>query len=149
MLLLKVDFAKAFDIVSWTFLDNTLKQMNFEDKWRNWIKGCLKSARVSVLINGTPTPEFSTERGLRQGDPLSPFLFILAGEALNIMMDAAISQQIFVPMSVGSNDTVLSHLQFADDATFIENGLLTMPSPSSHYSNALKLPLALKSTLIR
>ncbi|GJZ72750.1 putative RNA-directed DNA polymerase, eukaryota, reverse transcriptase zinc-binding domain protein, partial [Tanacetum coccineum] len=70
LLLFKVDFEKAFDSVSWKYLDHTLCMLGFGVKWRNWIKACLLSARTSILINGSPTLEFSLKRGLRQG-PLS------------------------------------------------------------------------------
>lgn len=116
--MLKVDFAKAFDSVSWNFLDCIFHQMNFGRKWRKWIKGCLKSARVLVLVNGSPTEEFTMERGLRQGDPLSPFLFILAAEALNVMIEEAVSQDLFWPVAVRNDNITLSHLQFVDDSTF-------------------------------
>lgn len=100
MLLLKVDFIKAFDVVSCNYLDTTLNRINFGVTWRNWIKGCLTSARVSVLVNdGSTSDEFSMERGLRQGDPLSPFPFILAGEPLNVMMVSGLPTAI--PATVG------------------------------------------------
>lgn len=72
------------------------------------------------------------ERGLRQVDPLSPFLFILATEALNIMMEEAVTQELYLPVKVGDNKVMLSHLQFADDATFFgvsssENAKTLMP----------------------
>lgn len=118
MLLLKVDFAKAFDSVSWSFLESVLNQMNFGQKWRFWIKGCLHFAKVSVLVNQSPITEFAMERGLRQGDPLSPFLFILATEAFHVMMEESINQEQFMPTSIGYNNIKLSHLQFADDITF-------------------------------
>lgn len=118
MLLLKVDFTKAFESVSWSFLESTLNQMNFGHRWRSWIKGFLQSAKVSVLINGSPTSEFAMERGLRQGNTLSPFLFILAEESLYVMMEESVNQELFIPTSIRYNNTKLSHLQFADDATF-------------------------------
>jgi len=59
---------------------------------------CISTTSVSVLVNGSPTKEFSMERGLRQGDPLSPFLFLIAAEGLNIMMNSLVENNLFVGM---------------------------------------------------
>ena len=73
-----------------------------------------------MLVNGFPTDEFKFERGLRQGDPLSPFLFLLAAEGLNVMMSAVVTTGLFTPYSIGAHELVLvSHLQFADDTLLI------------------------------
>nr|GEU32772.1 RNA-directed DNA polymerase, eukaryota, reverse transcriptase zinc-binding domain protein [Tanacetum cinerariifolium] len=95
LFLLKVDFEKAFDSLDWNFLDNIMMQMNFSQKWRMWIKGCLNSGYASVLINGSPTKEFKIHKGLRQGDPLSPFLFILAVKPLHVTFLEAKDKDIF------------------------------------------------------
>ncbi|GJV75554.1 putative RNA-directed DNA polymerase, eukaryota, reverse transcriptase zinc-binding domain protein [Tanacetum coccineum] len=119
LLLLKVDFEKAFDSLSWSFLESIMAQMGFGEKWRKWIHSCLNSAFASVLINGSPTSEFKLERGLRQGDPLSPFLFILAVEALNVVFLEARNKSIFLGAEVGRDKVPISHLQFADDALIV------------------------------
>ncbi|GKF75676.1 putative RNA-directed DNA polymerase, eukaryota, reverse transcriptase zinc-binding domain protein, partial [Tanacetum coccineum] len=61
--------------------------MGFGDAWRSWIRACLNSTRTLILVNGSPTQEFSLERGLRQGEPLSPFLFILIMEGLHLFLE--------------------------------------------------------------
>ena len=64
----KVDFEKAYDFVRCSFLFDMLRRLGFHDKWITWVKGCMVSSTVSVLINGSPTEEFKPSRGLRQGD---------------------------------------------------------------------------------
>ncbi|GKB37953.1 RNA-directed DNA polymerase, eukaryota [Tanacetum coccineum] len=119
-LLFKVDFQKAFDSVRWDHLDDILGKFGFGHKWRGWIKGCLSSSKASVLVNGAPTDEFMFHRGLRQGDPLSPFLFILVMESLHISFQRLIDQGMFAPLTIGNgNQVVISHLFYADDAIFI------------------------------
>jgi len=78
MLLFKVDFEKAYDSVDLKYLDAVMVQMNFPTLWRKWISECVGTARASVLVNRSPTYQFSIEWGLKQGDPLSPFLLLLA-----------------------------------------------------------------------
>ncbi|GKB29168.1 putative RNA-directed DNA polymerase [Tanacetum coccineum] len=119
MFFLKVDFEKAIDSLNWSFLDSIMTQMGFSIKWKNWISACLNSSYASVLVNGSPTPEFKIEKGLRQGDPLSPFLFILAIKALNVVLEEAKSRHFFWGIDVGSNRVHISHLQFADDAIIL------------------------------
>ncbi|GJR98251.1 cysteine-rich receptor-like protein kinase [Tanacetum coccineum] len=83
LLLFKVDFDKAFDSVNWNFLMSIMTQMGFGLKWRSWIFSCLSSASISVMINGSPSKEFKIEWGLRQGDPISPLLFLLVALKLS------------------------------------------------------------------
>ncbi|XP_022040327.1 uncharacterized protein LOC110942874 [Helianthus annuus] len=69
--LLKIDFEKAYDNVNWKFLLDIMGQMGFPSLWYKWVEGVLVSARSSVLVNGSPTFEFSCPKRIRQGDPLS------------------------------------------------------------------------------
>ncbi|KAK3199563.1 hypothetical protein Dsin_022978 [Dipteronia sinensis] len=78
--LLKLDFEKAYDKVDHLFLDGMMEDIGFGDRWRNWIRWCISSSSLSVLVNGSPTSPFGVERGLRQGDHLSPFLFNIVVE---------------------------------------------------------------------
>ena len=72
-MMFKVDFEKAYDSVSWEYLDKLMGFLGFGEKWRAWIRGLCSNARSSVLINGIPTDEFQLFRGLKQGDPISFF----------------------------------------------------------------------------
>ena len=84
------------------------------------MKECVTTATASVLVNGCPTDEFRLQRGLRQGDPLSPFLFLLAAEGLNVMMKAMVERNLFTGYGMGhANSMVVSHLQFADDTLLL------------------------------
>nr|KAJ0186457.1 hypothetical protein LSAT_V11C900469030 [Lactuca sativa] len=111
----KVDFEKAFDSLSWKYLDSILLQMDFGAKWRAWIHGCLSSTRVSILINGAAMSEFGMERGIRQGDLLSPFLYIIAAVGLHIAMEMAKEQGIFEGIQLPQQGPTISHLQYVDD----------------------------------
>ncbi|XP_071699535.1 uncharacterized protein [Rutidosis leptorrhynchoides] len=82
-MIFKVNFEKQYDTGSWKFLDHMLMLLGFGEQWRKWIRMCLDSARTSVIVNGSPTGEFFLQRGLRQGDPLSPFLFLIILEGVH------------------------------------------------------------------
>ncbi|RHN51489.1 putative RNA-directed DNA polymerase [Medicago truncatula] len=119
-MMFKVDFEKAYDSVDWGYLDSVMGKMCFPTLWRKWIKECVYTATTSVLVNGSPTEEFSLGRGLRQGDPLSPFLFLLEAEGLNVLMKAMVDVELFLGYKVGLGDSVtLSHLQFADNTLLL------------------------------
>lgn len=70
-LIFKVDFEKAYDSVSWSFLEYMLGRLGFADKWIDWMRACVFSGKLSVLVNGSPTDEVNIQRGLKQGDPLA------------------------------------------------------------------------------
>lgn len=111
---IKVDIAKAFDTLNWEFLFQTLSQFGFSPDFMNYVSTILGSARLSVLINGSPKGYFACARGVRQGDPLSPLLFCLAEEALSRGLTALFSSRRVKPISLPRGCS-LTHVLYADD----------------------------------
>ncbi|GJV67326.1 reverse transcriptase domain, reverse transcriptase zinc-binding domain protein [Tanacetum coccineum] len=117
-LIFKVDFEKAYDSINWRFLLDIMKKMGFGNRWCKWVESCLSTSSMSILVNGSPSKEFGIERGVRQGDHLSPFLFNLAEEGLNALVSEAVEKGIYRGVAVGASNVTLSHLQYADDTIF-------------------------------
>nr|GEU39579.1 RNA-directed DNA polymerase, eukaryota [Tanacetum cinerariifolium] len=117
-MIFKVDFAKAYDSIRWYFLYDVLISFGFGSKWRSWIRGSLSSGKISILVNGSPTLEFYFHRGLKQGDPLALFLFLLIMESLHLSFSRAVEAGIFTGFKVDHSIT-LSHLFYVEDAVFI------------------------------
>ena len=117
-LLCKLDIEKAYDHISWDFLFQIMEKMGFGRKWISWIKCCISTATFSVLFNGSPTGFFWSSRGLRQGDPLSPYLFVIGMEALSRLLKRVVEGNFISGCKFeGRNGGVLiiSHLLYADD----------------------------------
>jgi hypothetical protein len=117
----KVDFERAYDTVNWNFLDYMMGRMGFAEGWRRWIRACVFQSSMSVLVNGSPIGDFNMGKGLRQGDPLSPFLFLIVVEGLTGLMCKAVEGNIFPGFKVSDN-TSFHTLQFADDTIFVGEG---------------------------
>jgi hypothetical protein len=115
--LCKLDIMKTFDHVNWKFLLYMLKRCGFGDKWVSWISHCISSARHSILVNGSPASFFNSSRGLRQGNPLSPLLFIVVMEALTKMLSGVVDCGRLSGFSVSSRPAMIniSHLLLAND----------------------------------
>ena len=114
-IVMKIDFAKAYDSVNWNCLLHIMECMNFGPKWRMWILAILKSTKMSVLVNGSPTPEFKPGKGIRQGDPLAPYLFILIGEVLHWLLSESSRVGLIDGIEVAPGLEPITHLQYADD----------------------------------
>lgn len=112
-ILLKVDIAKAFDSVSWEFLIEVLSHIGFPARWNDWISAIVSTASTRVSINGNLSRRICHARGLRQGDPLSPMLFVLAMESLNAFVRMADQRRLLSSLP----GTVIKHraLLCADD----------------------------------
>ena len=113
-----VEFSKAYDSIRWDYLDDVQEAFGFGDKWGSWITGSLVSGMASILINGSPTTEFQFHCGLKQGDPLAPYLFILIMESLHLSFTRAIDAGIFKGIKIDTS-LMISHLFYADGAVFI------------------------------
>lgn len=120
--LVKVDFYKAFDSVSWNFIDFILDKFGFGQKWRQWFRTCWSTASFSVLLNGSPGDMFKSSRGLRQGDPLSPMVFVLVAEVLTLMMLKVQEAGLLEGFKVSEAGVGIPILQFADDTLLLTNG---------------------------
>lgn len=119
--MLKVDIRKAFDTVCWDFVNKILEAQSFPPLFREWVRQCFETPRFSILVNGEPAGFFEGKRGLRQGDPLSPYLFIIVMEALSKMLDAAARDGKF-GLHPQCENPLLTHLLFADDLLLFSDG---------------------------
>lgn len=118
-LIFKVDFEKAYDSVNWKFLEYMMYRFGMDDKWKLWIKECIFKGDLSLLVNGSPSEEVRIQKGLKQGDPLAPFLFLLVVEGLSGMMRNAADLGIFRGFKVGTEEVEVSILQYANDTLLV------------------------------
>ncbi len=122
----KIDFERAFDHINWIVLRRVLIARGFGDRWIRWIEELLSTASTVVLLNGVPGRSFRSKRGLRQGDPLSPFLFILCVDVLFRMLQSVASANLLPTVGIG--DCNVHTLQFADDLLLFFDGTLRSAS---------------------
>ncbi|WCJ44200.1 RNA-directed DNA polymerase (reverse transcriptase)-related family protein [Euphorbia peplus] len=166
---LKVDLEKAYDRLNWDFLDDTLQEAGIPQRLSKLIMFCVSSSSLQVLWNGTPTEPIFPTRGIRQGDPLSPYLFVLCMERLGHRITEECASGNWQPLTFGNDGTCVSHLFFADDlllfskatarqATVIQGVLNDFCTASGHqvsfsksnifYSKNVLTPLRMEITAI-
>lgn len=114
-LTLKLDMSKAYDRVEWNFLHAMCLKLGFDCSWIDLIMRCVTSVKYYILLNGQPTDSFSPQRGLRQGDPLSPYLFLLCAEGFSAFIRKAESRGSLTGVRIVRNAPPILHLFFADD----------------------------------
>lgn len=114
-MLIKLDLEKAYDRLEWGFIRQVLHFFNFPPLWINLIMSIISSSSMSILFNGSATDTFSPSRGIRQGDPLSPYIFILCVEYLSIQITLACDNHTWRPIRTSRSGPFLSHLFFAND----------------------------------
>ncbi|GAU30519.1 hypothetical protein TSUD_65290 [Trifolium subterraneum] len=114
-LTLNIDISKAYDKVDWGFLRGVMTKMGFTNVWIRWVMMCVSSVNYSVLMNSDRVGPISPGRGLRQGDPLSPYLFILVTECLTALIHQAVGRGDLHGVRICRGAPEVSHLLFADD----------------------------------
>jgi hypothetical protein len=117
-IVLKLDFQKAFDSIYWESLDAILRVRGFGDRWCSWVSSLLSTGRTAILLNSTPGHWFQCRRGLHQGDPLSPYLFIIVADLLKRLIEQK-SDDLEHPLVPGAACPVL---QYADDTLLLLRG---------------------------
>ncbi|XP_075499183.1 uncharacterized protein LOC142537561 [Primulina tabacum] len=150
--ILKLDMAKAYDRVQWPFLFEVLRHFGFSERVVEMVSACISHCHFSVNINGSLSGFFGSTRGLRQGDPLSPMLFILGAEYLSRGLDRLYLQHPELRYRSGC-DILISHLAYADDVIIFANGgsrsLRRLMGLLHHYENCSgQLVNAVKSSVI-
>ncbi|CAL1356047.1 unnamed protein product [Linum trigynum] len=118
---IKVDLMKAFDSVHWGYLFLMMDVMGFPSRFIYWIRLCIKTAKFSICINGGLCGFFGAQRGVRQGDPLSPYLFTIAMEGLSLLLNRAAAEGT-LPFHPQCKRVGLTHLCFADDLLIFTEG---------------------------
>ncbi|GLT73561.1 hypothetical protein SLA2020_454110 [Shorea laevis] len=121
----KLDLEKAYDRLEWSFIYETLLFFQFPQDILKLIMSAVSSTSISILINGGKTEDFCPSRGIRQGDPLSPYIFILCMEYLSLRISADMDAGIWKGTKVGRSGPHLSHIFFADDIIFIGKATTT------------------------
>ncbi|KAF7842342.1 ribonuclease H [Senna tora] len=113
---LKLDTHKAYDKLSWNFIEAVLRRMVFLDIWIKYIMNCLTSVEYQLLINGGVTDKFQPTCGIRQGDPISPYIFILYANVLSCMIRKQEDAKLWQGVKIGRTSIPITHLMYVDDA---------------------------------
>ena len=117
LMAIKLDISKAYDRVEWGYLEAMMRRMGFRERWISLMMMCVTTISFSVLINGQPKGRIVPTRGLRQGDPISPYLFLLCAEGLSAMLQRKGSGEAVSGVQICRRAPRISHLLFADDCS--------------------------------
>jgi hypothetical protein len=115
----KLDMSKAYDRVEWNFLEATLSKIGFHSSWVSLLMKCVRSVTYRIKVNGELTDVIYPQRGLRQGDPLSPYLFLIVAEGFSSLLHIAEQQGLIEGIKICPTAPSVSHLLFADDSLLL------------------------------
>jgi hypothetical protein len=127
----KIDLSKAYDRLSWQFIESVLREAKIPIEIVNLIMNCVTTPSFQVCLNGELTESFTSKRGIRQGDPLSPYIFVLCMEKLSHLINYAIETKQWKPVRASGSGPFISHLFFADD-------LILFSEASDYQASVLK-----------
>jgi hypothetical protein len=113
---IKLDMSKAYDRVEWLFLEKMMRKLGFDERWINRIMLCISTVSYQVRVNGSLTDVITPQRGLRQGDPLSPYLFLLCSEGFSSLLNKAEEEGVLEGIRICNGAPSFNHLLFADDS---------------------------------
>lgn len=134
-MIMQLDIAKAYDKVNWIYIKKVLSAFGFDHNWVRWVMALVTSSSFSILVNGSPLEIFLPSRGLRQGDPFSPLLFILMMEGLGRSIKHAKEMGKIKGIQLSENGQALTHQQFVDNTML--QGIPTVKEASA-YNQILK-----------
>jgi hypothetical protein len=112
----KLDMSKAYDRVEWSFLEKMMRKLGFSGRWIQLVMLCITTVKYQFKVNGECTDVLIPERGLRQGDPLSPYLFLLCAEGFSALLNKADVDGSLEGIKVCNDAPSINHLLFADDS---------------------------------
>lgn len=112
---LKIDMSKAYDMVEWEFVLGVFRRMGFAEKWCTWINLCMSTVTYRLVISSNEIGPIIPSRGLRQGDPISPFLFLMCAEGLSALIHIIQAMGAIHGCKIANGAPVFTHLFFADD----------------------------------
>lgn len=122
--LMKLDLCKAYDTIDWDFIEEVMTGLNFPKKFSQWVLECVRTPMFSILLNGRPHGFFRSKRGIRQGDPMSPYLFVLGMEYFSRLLEGLHSNNGF-HYHFRCKNMQLTHLSFADDMMLVSRADLS------------------------
>ena len=120
---IKLDLQKAYDRMNWNFLKEVLLRFGFNDTFTSWIMACVTTVSFEILINGGKSDQFKPSRGVRQGGPLLPYLFILAQEVLSRLLNREFHLKKISGVKASLNGPAITHVMYADDIVLFSKAI--------------------------